>query len=304
MQAAIDVGSNTIRMLVGECYAGSVVSFNSYRDTVRLGGDFSDVTGLSAMSMQRAIATLEIYHNILIEQNISTLRIVGTAALRRAKNCQYFVDQVYAATGFEIEIISGEREACLTAAGVLSVIDSAAESLLIIDIGGGSTELIAIVSNKVRLQKSYPLGVVRLLDEYDNVIERQQQVDLIADQFLMRLNDLNLAHYTWKMIGTAGSITTLAAIDLHLDHYDARLINNHELSTSWLLKLHKKLKVMSVVQREALSGMEPGRGDIIVPGLQILLAFLQQHQLTHLTVADAGLLEGVFLELNGRERCD
>ncbi len=297
MQAAIDVGSNTIRMLIGDCRKGIIIPHSTHREIVRLAGDFSIQTGLAEGAMRRALATLKSYHDIISAQNISRVRVVGTAALRRAKNRQSFIDKVLAATGLQIEVIEGAEEALLTTTGVLSVVDPVPESIIIIDIGGGSTELACLVDGHIRFQESYPLGVVRLCEECSSTSERQQQIDAVFDQFTESLKVLGLADRNFQLIGTAGTITTLAAIHLQLDEYDVSLINIHELSTNWLEELQQTLKLISVPERGTLTGMEPGRGDLILPGLQILLTLSRLLQLSSLKVADSGLLEGVMLGL-------
>lgn len=295
MLAAIDVGSNTIRMLIGECCDGAIVPHSYHRNIARLAGNFSLETGLSDVARDRVISILELYQKTLISLNITAVHIVGTAALRRAKNRQYFLSQVLAATGFEIEVIAGRQEALLTTVGVLSVCNSSDKNLMIIDIGGGSTEITAIVAGKIQLHESYPLGVVGLCEECSSVTDRQQQIDLIIKQFAEKLRRLDLAAHNYLLVGTAGTVTTLAAIHLQLEKYNPELINNHELSVAWLESVKQKLESMSVLQRESLPGMEQGRGNLIIPGLEIILAFLKLLQLSHLKVVDAGLLEGVFL---------
>ena len=295
MLAAIDVGSNTIRMLIGSYCDGSIVCPSYNRHMVRLAGDYSDKAGLSVDAMGRALTVLKTYQDIIQSNNVATVKIVGTAALRRAVNQQSFLQQVYASTGFEIDVIDGAQEALLTTTGVLSVVQSGSENLLVIDIGGGSTEITAVIAGEVCLHVSYPLGVVRLSEEYPTSIERQSQIDLVIEQFALELSRHGLVLDTFELIGTAGTITTLAAINLNLDKYDSELINNHLLSYGWLIGIEQKLKLLSMRQRECIAGMEAGRGDLILPGLQILLAFMDLTQVTRVRVADSGLLEGVFL---------
>ena len=140
--------------------------------------------------------------------------------------------------------------------------------------------------------------MVRLCEECFSDFERQRQIDTVIEQFIESLKTFGLADRKYQLIGTAGTITTLAAIHLQLKKYDAALINNHELPTDWLQEIQPTLKLLSVPEREALTGMEPGRGDLILPGLQILLTLTRSLQLSSLKVADSGLLEGVMLDLN------
>ncbi len=297
MFATIDVGSNTIRMLIGECCAGSIVPLSYHRSIARLAGDFSAKSGLSEAAMLRAISTLESFKSILEQKNISIKKIVGTAALRNATNAKVFLDRVVSATGFEIEVITGQKEALLTTAGVLSVIEKVSEAFIVIDIGGGSTEVTCSIAGEICFHESYNLGVVRLCEECSSAAERQGQIDVIVDDFINSLDSLGLSNIKFQFIGTAGTITTLAAMDLGLECYDANKVNNHQISVLYLQNLKLKLEVMSVDQREQLAGMETGRGNLIIPGIQIVLSFLQQLNLEHFKVADAGLLEGTFLQM-------
>ena len=295
--AVIDVGSNTIRMVIGDCRDGLLVPHRYERDVVRLAGDFTSRSELAEASMERAFTTLKSFRSILVKEKASTIRVIGTAALRRATNRQLFVDKLSTETNLSLEVISGDEEAQLTARGVLSVIEPAVDDAIIIDIGGGSTEFICVVDKKTCFQKSYPIGVVRLCEEFLSSTARQEAISQIVNDFFIRLKELNLDQFDYQIIGTAGTVTTLAAVDLGLADYDASKINNHKLSVSCLKSIKQKLEQLSVPEREKLIGMEEGRGDLILHGLDILLTVLSQRQASGLIVADAGLLEGAFLEL-------
>ena len=297
MYAAIDVGSNTIRMLLGVFHKGAILPYSYHREITRLSGNFSQQHGLSESGIQKSLSTLKSYKKLLSPHAVSHLRVVGTAALRRADNKQYFIDKVFSETGFVIEVIDGAEEALLTSKGALTAIKSSSESTLVVDIGGGSTELACNIDGRIRFQKSYTLGVVRLCEEFSSDIERQQQINAAFAQIADNIKSLGLSGEKYSLIGTAGTITTLAAIHLQLIKYDVAKINNHELSASWLKSIQQKLKLMTAPEREALVGMERGRGDLMLPGLQILLSLMEQLHLTSLRVSDSGLLEGVFLGL-------
>ena len=297
MRAVIDIGSNTIRMLLGDCRNDTIIPESYHRQITRLGGDFSPQTGLSAAAMQRALTTLQSYQVIIAAAGISQVRAVATAALRRAKNRDAFLASVVAATGINIEVIDGEEEGRLTTLGALSVIEPTPEAAIVIDIGGGSTELICIVDGKTCVQKSYPLGVVSLCEGYSSAAQRQQPIDAVVLQFIQDLQQLGLAGINYQFIGTAGTITTLAAIHLQLKDYNPSLINNHELSIDWLYQIQQELELISVPKRELIPGMEEGRGNLILPGLQVLLALMEQFKFSTVKVSDCGLLEGVMLQL-------
>ncbi|HMB16922.1 MAG TPA: Ppx/GppA phosphatase family protein [Pelovirga sp.] len=294
MQATLDIGSNTVRMLIGSCADGLLQPCLYERRITRLGGGLSSADGLSAIAMTRTIAALKDFSDILNINQAQCLRAVGTAALRRAENSQQFIEQVYQQTGINIDVIDGDEEARLTTLGVLSVIVPCPDNALIVDIGGGSTELIYFKAGQILVQQSFPIGVVRLAEEYSNHDQRQHAIEAtLGDDCRQRFSPLS---EPLELIGTAGTITTLAAMDLKLSHYDPAVINNHRLSVAWMKILYAQLKMLPAMERERLAGMEPGRGDLILPGLQLVTAIAEAFNVAQLKVADAGLLEGTFLD--------
>ncbi len=166
MYAAIDIGSNSLRMLLGDVRDKIVLPYHYYREITRLAGNCSVQTGLDESTLEKTLTTLKSFKKVISTQDVSLIRAVGTAALRNAKNRQLLIDAVFTTTGLTIEVIDGEEEALLTTLGVLSVIDPLPAAAIVVDIGGGSTELVCIVDGQILLQKSYPLGVVRLCEDF------------------------------------------------------------------------------------------------------------------------------------------
>lgn len=296
MQAAIDVGSNTVRMLIGECRDNILYPEKYYRSISRLAGGFSPQNELAVESMERTLDVLNRFSKILNSVGVADVRVVGTAALRRAVNRQLFVDRVQAETGLVLETIDGAEEARLMARGVLSVVQPAPAAAIIFDIGGGSTEFVCVQQGMIKFQQSYALGVVQLSEDFSTDGQRKDYVTQVISQFVAMLTGHDLLDQRYQLIGTAGTLTTLAAMHLQLAEYDARLINNHLIPAGYLQTLQLKLQAMSEFERENLIGMEKGRGDLILPGLEIVLQLLTQFELKELKIADSGLLEGVLLE--------
>lgn len=296
MQAAIDVGSNTVRMLIGECRDNMLYPEKYYRSISRLAGGFSPQNELADESMERTLDVLNRYSKILQSSEVADVRVVGTAALRRAVNRQLFVDRVQTETGLVIEIIDGAEEARLMARGVLSVVQPEPAAAVIFDIGGGSTEFVCVQQGMIKFQQSYALGVVQLSEGFSTVQQRNNYVAQVVSRFVAMLAGHDLLTQPYQLIGTAGTLTTLAAMHLQLAEYDARLINNHVIPAGYLRTLKLKLQAMSEFERENLIGMEKGRGDLILPGLDIVLQLLERFELKELKIADSGLLEGVLLE--------
>lgn len=297
MKAAIDIGSNTVRMLVGEVAGDQVAPQHYFRSVTRLGGGYDPVQGISAEARERTLTALASFAQALDGVNPTAIRAVATEAVRRAVNGQQFIAEVLARTGLTVEIIGGEEEAALSSAGVLAGLKPQPAAALIFDIGGGSTEFIMIKGGKRLWQKSYPLGVISLAEaaEARQSIERTLTV-LAEDLRVAGLAPL-LASESCELVGTAGTVTTLAALDLAMTEYDWQRINNYLLPQTTLLSLYERLLPLTPTDRELLPGVEKGRGDLIVHGAAIVLALLQLLDKDHLRVSDFGLLEGVLLSL-------
>ncbi len=301
MLASIDVGTNTVRLLLGDVRDGQVIPAKYVRRITRLGGQFSKEKGLSPQAMERTLFALDDLAAELKQSSIASYRMVGTQALRQASNASGFARRILDRTGLNLEIISGTEEARLSSAGVLSVLSLVPASCLIFDIGGGSTEFTLWSGGKLLFFRSYPLGVVRLAEDCAGDGARRLAIGEIVDRFLGDLGDQGLDSVVndsaCSLVGTAGTVTTLAALDLRMTEYDWRRVNNHRMSAGCLAALMVRLVPLDVGLREQMPGMEKGRGDLIVPGLEIVLMLLNRLGKPHLTVSDFGLLEGALLSL-------
>ncbi|PLX89569.1 MAG: exopolyphosphatase [Desulfuromonas sp.] len=301
MYASIDVGSNTVRMMIGNRERGRLVPHLYRRCITRLGGGLSSTEGLSEESMNRTLDALEGFALTIRESPVRAVRMVGTEALRRAINRTDFVERVARRTDLTLEIIPGPVEAELSAAGVLEALEPRPDVCLIIDIGGGSTELILVKQGAVQFRESYPLGVVRLCEEQPDAAGRTAAIGSVIGDFVQRLDCQGLKSLLMsgdcELVGTAGTVTTLAALDQQMVDYDWRRINNYRLSAATLHSQYRTLTPLSVAEREGLSGLEEGRGDLIMPGLEILLELTTISAHDAVRVSDFGLLEGVLLAL-------
>ena len=297
MLAAIDVGSNTVRMLIGEVVDGKVTPRHYERRITRLKGGQSE-SGLAHDAMERTLSALQDFATLASGFDPVEMRIVGTEALRSAANGGQFAESVFQSLGVTLEIISGEQEAGLSASGVLSVIDPLPDHSVIIDIGGGSTEFILSGPDGILFSTSSPLGAVRLaemplkqqavfIDKQAGIIKQQ----LETNQFL----ELCRSPST-PIVGTAGTITTIAAIEMKMAEYDWRRVNNYPISADRIHHLLEKLTPLAPAEREAVPGMEKGRGDLIVPGIEILQSLMALTGKNSLIISDFGLLEGLLIE--------
>jgi exopolyphosphatase/guanosine-5'-triphosphate,3'-diphosphate pyrophosphatase len=301
MLAAIDAGSNTLRLLIGKVADGKVVPELYLRRICRLAGGFSEETGLSPAARERTLAVLNEFAEICRQFDVQQVRAVGTAAFRQAVNGEAFADEIRKTTRLPLEIISGELEAEKMALGVLSAIQPLPAQTLIVDIGGGSTEFVLCADREVVWSRSLPLGVVRLTEEYTSASRRLNFLEATLAALCLELskacNRLGIDCFATSLIGTAGTVTTLAALDMQMSAYDWRRVNNYDLSSARLRYWQARLLPLSPEAREALPGMEAGRGDLIIAGLEIMLCIMQHMHVNRLTVSDFGLLEGLLLSL-------
>jgi len=292
---SIDIGTNTVRMLLAEVGPEGLKPVRYERCITRLGGGLCPVKGLAPDARDRTLCALRAMKTQLDAHNLCRVRAVGTQALRLAANGTDFVRAIRQELGITVEIISGDEEARLSALGVRQALHPRPPSCLIFDIGGGSTEFILIEGDQRRFDRSYPLGVVRLA-------ESPEEPERVIDDILDRLEgDLRQAGVsvadTTALVGTAGTVTTIAALDLAMTDYDWRRVNNHRVSRERIEDFLHRLRPLSVAEREVLPGMEKGRGDLIVPGLAIVAALLRRLRKQEIIVSDFGLLEGIVVDL-------
>ena len=305
MLAAIDAGSNTLRLLIGKVENGKVAPLLYERRICRLAGGFKDEEGLSPEAMERTLFAFLQFAEVCEKNNVKKVRAVGTAAFRQAINGEKFVSKVRAATHLPLHVISGEEEAETMAAGVLCALDPIPDHVLIVDIGGGSTEFVLCAKQKVLWARSLPLGVVRLIEGRESPQARQHFITQTLAQLNVELEsacvfnkvDINSV----ALVGTAGTVTTLAALDQQMTEYDWRQINNYVMPPSKIQYWQELLAPLSPLERESLPGMEAGRGDLILAGIEIILGVMQLLHNTSLTVSDFGILEGLLLSLESSE---
>jgi len=303
--AAIDAGSNTLRLLIGHVEDGRVIPHSYCRHITRLAGGYTDQYGLSVEAMGRTLEAFRDFASMCQAKDVSRVRAVGTAAFRLAANTTDFVEKIRSETGISLDIVTGEVEAALMTDGVLSALSPQPENALLVDIGGGSTEFVLYSGGRVCWMHSVPLGVVRLTESCASPKERLQTVNDMLDGVCHKLSlvcmDCDIDVTTLALVGTAGTVTTLAALDMQMTEYDWRRVNNYRLSFSRLKFWQNRLEPLSVAQREALPGMEEGRGDLIVAGIDIILCLMQRLQSGSLLVSDFGILEGLILSLDRHE---
>jgi exopolyphosphatase/guanosine-5'-triphosphate,3'-diphosphate pyrophosphatase len=296
--AAIDFGTNTARLLVADRYSdGSFDHVRIEREIVRMGGGFSREDGLSADAIQRGIRCLTRFARILKEYGVLQPRAVATSAVRDAANKNAFVDLIYRQTGIALSVIDGEQEGGLTLLGVTSGLDCRHDNLMVFDVGGGSTEYTLAHTGKATFIRSLPLGVVRLTEGKVSPVEMSEKIvrelDLLTRE--ISLSKTAAPDGCTVLVGTAGTVTTLAAISMKMSTYDYRKVHNSILSIDEIRRIYSQLLPLSLEERVDIPGLEKGREDLIIAGMLITLHTMEHFGFTTLKVSDYGLLEGLIV---------
>ena len=295
----IDLGTNTVRLLVTDVdTAGGWRIVHADQQVTRLGEGASGTGVLGEAPMRRTAAVVATYARRARNLGATQLRIVATSAVRDATNGAAFVATVEAATGERIDVISGEDEARLTVRGVLRGLGPLAGTMLTFDIGGGSTEYTLARDGAVQGTVSLRLGVVPLAERFPfpERVEPARYAALkteVAAQLERELPRSLLERRPDHLVGTAGTVTTLAALDLGLTRYDAERVQGHRLDREAVARQLARLGALTVSERAALPCLEPGRADLIVPGIAIVEATMERFDMPVLLVSDWGLREGM-----------
>lgn len=299
--ASIDVGSNTVRLLAAEVAGGRIVrELLDLRANTRLGEGLAEGGTFNPQARERTLGTLREFSARLKQLRVRAVTAIGTEALRKASDAAGFVEEVRSETGLELDIISGEEEAGRTLMGVRAGIGHIAGDgdKLVVDIGGGSTELVATSNWDDYRAISLPLGAVSLYERFilgDPPSDADLAVLEAHSYATLGALDGFLPAGCGLLIGTAGTITSLAAVDMRMDEYDPVRITGHTMARDTVARLLSRFCGMTSEQRRLLAGLEPGREDIIVSGTTLLLAIMYRVEAESVVVCDYGLREGNLL---------
>ncbi len=309
-RASIDIGTNTFRLLIAEIDGASIKPLLYKRAIARLGGNFTEA-GIDKKAAERAFLALADFGKIISENTgVEKVSAVATSVVRRAKNRDWFLSEILKRTGFKVEVISGDEEARLSLLGVASVIRDSRDKRLVIDIGGGSTEFVATEGRAVKGAWSMEMGVVHLTERFlksdppvsSELKGLEAEIKVVVNELKTLMDRAGVDHAGYSaaggalLVGTAGTITTLAAMDQDLETYDRERINNYTLTLEKVKKMYKYLSELTLKEREKVLTLEKGREDLIIPGSAITFIVMESFGFPEIKVSDAGLLEGILLK--------
>jgi exopolyphosphatase / guanosine-5'-triphosphate,3'-diphosphate pyrophosphatase len=289
--AAIDCGTNSIKLLIGDLPAVSVRESRM----VRLGQGVDATGALADEALARTFAAVDEYAALIREHHVSRVRFCATSATRDARNADVFTDGVRERLGVEPEVLSGPEEAALVFAGATRARHDALEApVLVVDIGGGSTELV-VGREEPDSGASIDIGAVRLHERHlhgdpptaEEVVACEADIDAHLDSCPVPLPDAR------TVVGTSGSIKTLAAGLLGLPSYDRDAIDGARLGTADTAAFTDRLVKMTVAERRALPYMHPGRADVIAAGALIWSRVLTRAGVADYLVSEADILYGI-----------
>jgi exopolyphosphatase/guanosine-5'-triphosphate,3'-diphosphate pyrophosphatase len=310
---AIDLGTNNCRLLIARPTDGGFTVIDAFSRIVRLGEGLARSGTLSDEAMDRAVGALSVCADKLRRRNVSLSRSVATEACRRATNGREFAERVRDETGIALDIIEPSEEARLAVLGCHKLLEPGDGPALIFDIGGGSTELVLIDQEegtpKLRAWWSAPWGVVSLtesegkeaLEGPDRLQAYKRMRERARRAFANFSTMLPEGREGIRLLGTSGTVTTLASVHLALPFYDRRVVDGLHVPIEAMQKISGMIAGMDFEERSALPCIGNERADLVVAGCAILEAIMEIWPAKNLGIADRGIREGILRSLMARD---
>ncbi|OUC98965.1 Ppx/GppA phosphatase family protein [Streptosporangium minutum] len=308
--AAIDCGTNSVRLLIADIEADTLTDVERRMEIVRLGQGVDETGRLAPEALERTFGAMRGYAKLIDQHGASAVRVVATSATRDAANRQDFVDGVREIFGVEPEVITGAEEAELSFTGAtrdlvrlspetgLPTPDGTRPPYLVVDIGGGSTEFV-LGSTHVEAALSVDIGCVRLTERHlrdAGVPPSAEVVEAVVadiDEALDRVAQEVAVERALTLVGLAGSVTTVAGIALDLPGYDPDKIHHSRIAVNRVREVSERLLAMSHEKRAAIPVMHPGRVDVIGAGALILDRIMERFGFTDVVVSEHDILDGI-----------
>ena len=312
--AALDLGTNNCRMLVGTPFGNGFRVIDSYSRIVRLGEGLHGSGSLCPNAMDRAVVALRDCADMLARSRPRTVRAVATEACRRARNGTEFLDRVKRETGLDVGVISSREEAELALESCAPLLEGVGRRALLFDIGGGSTVLASVRAEcgppSLIGYASLPVGVVTLAERFGAAAFTEEGFDAMVDDVTARLVGFESVHCIGReirdggvrLLGTSGTVTTLASVVLNLEKYRRALVDGIALTRQ---EAGDALANLRSLDRDALAlhpCVGPDRADFVLPGCAIYAAIASMWPAPDVVVADRGLREGMLLRMIRADR--
>ncbi|QLY79770.1 exopolyphosphatase [Clostridium intestinale] len=294
--AIIDIGSNSMRMLIIAMNNKSFRVLDEVKETVRLGKDMH-LNYLNPDRMEKAFKTLKFFKSLCDAQEINNIRIVATEAVRKAKNQKEFLNYIKENLNLDIQVLTGKEEAYYDYFGTVNTLE--VSSALLMDIGGSSTEFILMKDRKIEESISIPIGAINLTENFslDTLIDDEKELKM--DDFLSD----KLADITWlkeatglPLIGIGGSLRNIAKIHSKRENYPLDILHNYELKASDINDIYKHISSLDVNQRKKVKGLSKDRIDVFLGPLALITKVLNSYDIENVIISGSGIREGLLFE--------
>ncbi|HEV2571542.1 MAG TPA: Ppx/GppA phosphatase family protein [Beijerinckiaceae bacterium] len=312
--AALDLGTNNCRLLIARPSPDGFKILDAFSRIVRLGERLSHTGRLGEPAIARTLAALAVCREKMEARGVARTRLIATEACRAAENGPAFLSQVHERLGLQLEVVDRETEAFLAAAGCASLADPRARAILLFDIGGGSTEIVWLADccpetgrkklhDRVRLWTSLPLGVVSLAEQFGGHEVTPQTYQAMVDHVAAELADFaeearsELCCEHFHLLGTSGTVTTVAGVHLGLQRYDRRRVDGLWMRNAEVNDAITHLRDMTYDERAANGCIGAERADLVLAGCAIFDAIRQAFPSCGVRIADRGLREGLLMQM-------
>jgi exopolyphosphatase/guanosine-5'-triphosphate,3'-diphosphate pyrophosphatase len=307
--AALDLGTNNCRLLIACPVGDGFRVVDSFSRIIRLGEGISATGSISEPAIDRALAALNICSDKIRYRRARRLRLIATEACRAAANADSFRARVASETGIKLEVIDRETEAALAVIGCSPLLDPRGRGAILFDIGGGSTELVRIerdpeqqdAAPRIKAWMSIPLGVVTIAENFGGRDVTPQSYARMVKEVAQYVAPFAADHGAdlggMHLLGTSGTVTTLAGVFLNLPRYDRRRVDGIWMNNSDVTAVIRRLLGMTYQERAANNCIGIERADLVLAGCAILDAIRDAFPLPRLRVADRGLREGMLVEM-------
>ncbi|WP_338467404.1 Ppx/GppA phosphatase family protein [Novosphingobium sp. ZN18A2] len=317
--AAIDLGTNNCRLLIARPSGEHFVVIDAFSRVVRLGEGLAHTGRLSDAAMDRALGALRVCADKLRKRGVHLARSVATEACRRAANGDAFIQRVHRETGIRLDIITAQEEARLAVLGCHILLETGEGPAMIFDIGGGSTELVLVDSSetvpRILDWQSVPWGVVSLTESIGPIADSpdaratayERMRRCVRDSFeafegrIAPLRARGVDQDNIRLLGTSGTVTTLASVHLGLPQYDRRAVDGLIVPSASMREISARLATLSPAERTGLPCIGRERADLVVAGCAILETILDLWPAARLGIADRGIREGILRSLMAAE---
>ena len=298
----IDIGTNSMRLLIADYKNNKIENRKKYINITRIGQGVDDKGYITEEALERNLNALKEFADKCIEEKCEKVYCMGTSALRDSKNGQDFVNRAKELTNIDVKIICGEEESNL---GFMGVLEGAggdkSNYILVLDIGGGSTEFIVGNEDGIKFCKSENVGALRMTEKFittDPISDEEfnKMSDFIEKTISSTLDKIKGMHVS-KLVGIGGAITSLSAMNQQLEVYSMEKVHNSVVTKKDLEKILQMLKNMTLEDKKRLKGLQPKRADIITAGVVILDIIMEKLELNEIIVSEYDNLEGLMCQI-------